>query len=353
MTVAGASVLRDLGEIERLVPAWARLCDQDPRCTPFQEPGWALHWCRRLGRDLRPLVLAAHVGDELIGVAPLTINPQGTVRLMGAGIADYLGFVLLPGSERPALETIYRALEDHREQWQSVVLEELRHDSPLLLWDRGEKHEACVCPVLNLPGSMRQLRGDLPLKLRKNLRRARQMVLGGAWDGAFTACHATGEWKPALEALFELHQARWRQAGEEGQLGDPALRAFHRDAAAALRNRGQLRIYALRQGSRFSAVLYGFALHRRFFSYFSGFDPQDARLSPGALVLEYAIEQAIEEGCREFDFLRGTESYKYVWGAGNHQSFRLTLSPPSASPTSARSPLSPQQRYVTSPPLWK
>jgi CelD/BcsL family acetyltransferase involved in cellulose biosynthesis len=350
MMVAGASVLRDLGEMERLVPAWARLCDQDPRCTPFQEPGWALHWWRHLGGDLRPLVLAAHVGDELIGVAPLTVNPQGTVRLMGAGISDYLGFVLLPGSERPALETIYRVLEDHREQWQSVVLEELRHDSPLLLWDRGEKHQVCVCPVLNLSGSMHQLRSDLPVKLRKNLRRGRRMVLSEAWDGTFTACHATGEWKPALEALFDLHQARWRHAGEDGLLGDPAVRAFHRDAAAALRKRGQLRIYALRQGRRYSAVLYGFALHRRFFFYLSGFDPQDARLSPGALVLEYAIEQTMEEGCREFDFLRGTESYKYVWGAGNHQSFRLTLSQPAAS---SRSPLSPQQRYVTSPPLWK
>ena len=46
------------------------------------------------------------------------------------------------------------------------------------------------------------------------------------------------------------------------------------------------------------------------------------RLSPGAQLLDHAIRAAISEGAREFHFLRGGESYKYLWGAVD----RLNLS---------------------------
>ena len=37
------------------------------------------------------------------------------------------------------------------------------------------------------------------------------------------------------------------------------------------------------------------------------------------------IEHAIQEGCVEFDFLRGAEPYKYAWGAADRQQWRLTI----------------------------
>ena len=48
-------------------------------------------------------------------------------------------------------------------------------------------------------------------------------------------------------------------------------------------------------------------------------------MSPGSLILAYTIEQAILEGVREFDFLRGTEAYKSDWGARTQVSSRLML----------------------------
>ena len=36
---------------------------------------------------------------------------------------------------------------------------------------------------------------------------------------------------------------------------------------------------------------------------------------PGTLLLGAVIEQAMREGRREIDFLRGAERYKYAWGA--------------------------------------
>jgi CelD/BcsL family acetyltransferase involved in cellulose biosynthesis len=62
--------------------------------------------------------------------------------------------------------------------------------------------------------------------------------------------------------------------------------------------------------------------------YLSGFDPQWAAFSPGVLLIAHAIEEAIREGQQEFDFLRGNEPYKYLWGAQDSSTWQRTLSHP-------------------------
>ena len=63
------------------------------------------------------------------------------------------------------------------------------------------------------------------------------------------------------------------------------------------------------------AVLYAFAGGKSTYYYLSGFDPAFDKLSPGTLIVGHAIEEAIAEGHRWFDFMRGQENYKYAWGA--------------------------------------
>src|SRR5205807_436927 len=56
--------------------------------------------------------------------------------------------------------------------------------------------------------------------------------------------------------------------------------------------------------------------------YLGGFDPELARRSVGTLLTARAIETAVADGCREFDFLRGREPYKYRWGCIDRPHFR-------------------------------
>ena len=53
----------------------------------------------------------------------------------------------------------------------------------------------------------------------------------------------------------------------------------------------------------------------RILFYLSGFDPAFRFESPGTILLGAMLEQAIAEGRREANFLRGAEAYKYAWGA--------------------------------------
>jgi CelD/BcsL family acetyltransferase involved in cellulose biosynthesis len=118
-----------------------------------------------------------------------------------------------------------------------------------------------------------------------------------------------------LEALFELHSARWERLDAPGVLADSAVQAFHRAAAPALLQANLLRLHALRLDGRIVAVIYALHARNRGYYYVSGFDAEFAGISPGTLSIGHAIEQFVREGAREVDFLRGRERFKYFWGA--------------------------------------
>ncbi len=68
----------------------------------------------------------------------------------------------------------------------------------------------------------------------------------------------------------------------------------------------------------------GLAHAGRAFAYLGGFDPVHEHVSPGAILIGHAIEEAIRGGAAEFHFLRGQEAYKYPWGAADRWNQRIT-----------------------------
>jgi CelD/BcsL family acetyltransferase involved in cellulose biosynthesis len=182
------------------------------------------------------------------------------------------------------------------------------------------------CPVLALGG------GELPAAARSRLgklayyeRRAGRLGETRLEDAA--AAGAEG----LLDALFGLHGARWSGRGETGVLADPAVRAFHREAAPGLLALGLLRLSGLRVGGRIVAVFYGLADRGRAYAYIGGFDPAVPHPGLGAMMIGHAVRRALGEGLREFDFLRGREPYKYAWGAVDRPGYARRLTPPGGS----------------------
>jgi CelD/BcsL family acetyltransferase involved in cellulose biosynthesis len=48
--------------------------------------------------------------------------------------------------------------------------------------------------------------------------------------------------------------------------------------------------------------------------YNSGFDPRFRSLSVGLMCKVLSLKDAIEKGCKNYDFLKGAETYKYRLG---------------------------------------
>ena len=76
------------------------------------------------------------------------------------------------------------------------------------------------------------------------------------------------------------------------------------------------------------AMLFAFESGGVTYLYNSGFEPASSGLAVGLLSKAVSIREAIGRGCREFDFLRGDEEYKYRFGAVDRPIYHLKLQRP-------------------------
>lgn len=312
-----------LGALE---PAWRALWERCPEATAFQRPEWLLPWCRHLGPE-RLAAVALRAGGRLVGLAPLFTWNDGGARvlsLLGAAVSDHLDALFEPAHA----EGCAAALAAHLASgpWDRCDLEPLRAASPLLGGPpppgfRDAREEGDVCPVLPLA---RGIDAAVPYEMRRNVRRARARAAQRGRLEVFTA--GPDRRAEILAALSALHGRRWGRDGERGMLASSTVCAFHRDACAALQAAGALRLHAATLDGRVIAALYAFSWRGVTSLYLQGYDVELAALSPGALVIAHAVEEAAREGAREVDFLRGRERYKSLWGAAEGRpSFRRTL----------------------------
>lgn len=317
--------------MEGIRSEWTTLWDRCPSATPFQIPEWLCTWWKHFGND-NPMVITLRRNGKLCGLAPLFVyrHQDGTRRVafIGSGISDYLDILVDPDETVAAQNAFLQHLVRRSDAWDICELEELRAGSPLLgkirvpgLELRTEHRNVSGC--LLLPGSVAEFRANLTARFRKRLRYGQNCLLR---EGGLRLETADTKSRPEfLEALFRLHRASWERKDLSGVLAEHAIREFHREASSALLDRGMLRLMVLRLKEKIIAGLYCFAAKGRLYCYLSGFDPDAARFSPGRHILWFAIENAIGERIREFDFLRGEEEYKLIWGPRLSYNFRLQI----------------------------
>jgi CelD/BcsL family acetyltransferase involved in cellulose biosynthesis len=313
--------------LEQLRAEWESLWEAAPDAGPFQHPDWLIPWWSHLGAgELR--TLGVREGGRLTALAPLyTYKPPDTRRrqiaLLGNGVSDTLN-VIASQDREPLRKIISRLLETS--DWDDCDFRDLPMSSPLLVdWSSHprELSEDTPCAVLEIGGAQRHVDSsisrNLLASLRYSLRRAEAL-------GPVRIERAIPEnLTTMLESLFGLHESRWSARGESGVLSRQAVQSFHCEVAARFLMRGWLRLFLLHIGPRTAAVSYGFHVRGRSYFYIGGFDPTFARYSPGSLLLWHVIRSAADEGAREFDFLRGSETYKRRWGARERPQIRMQI----------------------------
>ncbi|MFT3772767.1 MAG: GNAT family N-acetyltransferase [Minicystis sp.] len=296
--------------------AWIELWERCPRATPFQRPEWLIPWCRRFAPEVVRVTVVRAEG-RVIGMLPLGMV-EGTARLLGEGITDYLDALIDPAHEEDVLEIFAEEIE----RWDRAELSALPEWSPLLQVlpptpARDAAAPCDACPVLSIEAGLEKA---LPREMTRNLHRARvKAEARGQVD--FVMAHEENR-AALLEALFALHEARWEG---RGALGDEAVRAFHREMSAEMLAAGMLRLGAMTLGGRVVAVVYGLAGKDVLYLYLQGYEPALADVSPGTLVLGYIMAEAERQGARAIDMLRGQEAYKYRFGAKDRMTWRRAI----------------------------
>jgi CelD/BcsL family acetyltransferase involved in cellulose biosynthesis len=310
--------------LAELEPDWARLWARCPDATPFQHPAWLLPWARHHA-PRRCAAVALRAAGDLVGLLPVFCW-EGAALLAGTGPSDRADALLLPQFIGHATSLLASVPEAAPEPFDRIDLQQLAPTSPLLGaapdgWTGSEEDgDACLVAPLRGEHGLAATSG----RQRSHWRHAlRQLERAGGAVGL-----ATPEEVPAaVEDLLRLNALRW---GEAGALADPLLRATLREAGPALERAGLLRLHQVTLGGERIAVLMALAGPWAHHGYNGGFDPAHARLSPSAILVGAAMAQAAREGLGHFDFLRGHEAYKGVWGAEPSPLRRRVLRPLSA-----------------------
>jgi CelD/BcsL family acetyltransferase involved in cellulose biosynthesis len=318
-------VMRGISELLAIESAWWLLWERCSRRTPFQSPGWLLPWYRAF-RPGEPVVFAFWNAGRLVGIAPFYAKHETdgfNLQPFGTAVSDFLDMLAEPGWEDVVVEALAAALAAES-GWNTITFDELPPDAVAL---RLKRLRACTvsdqiastCPVLALERRA-PVESSLPFHMQRSLRKARHRAARRGEVHFILADAATAQ--PTFDRLVALHTARWHARDEAGVLADKRIRRFHADVIHVLYPKAVARLYELRIAGQTAAAYYGFQDNGRAYAYISGFDPRFAHESPGSLLLGHVIAESMGAGANQFHFLRGSEAYKYAWGARDRYNHR-------------------------------
>jgi CelD/BcsL family acetyltransferase involved in cellulose biosynthesis len=328
-----AVVHKDPDAIDALGIEWRRLSALDPAATVFHRPEFARIWWAEF-TDLRELRIVEVRNDgDLRGVAAMSAEPDGVLRFLGdLETTDYLGPVARP-EDRAAVAA---ATIDAAISFGGWSLCEMHGLVDGLGWEDAlgaaaeaaglgvERRAQDVCPQLALPPAFDDYLAALPGKLRHEIRRKARRLERDA--GAFVLRVSDAASLGAdLERFFDMHRS---SDGPKGKFMHEGMASFFTRLAETLMGLGELRLTFLEIESRPVAGAYCFVDRGSWAVYNSAFDHAHRELSPGMVLVGELVRVAIEERCHIFDFMRGSEEYKYRFGARDVGLVQLTLRRP-------------------------
>lgn len=317
-------------DLAGLKTRWDELAQNDRRDGFFRTSTWYLSWIQHIRSDVDPFVIVVRDGtDDIIGLAPLckmTYRDYG-FRLNGVSSAgrevvsgDFLDYLSVPDRRADILNAIVAFLWEMRSAWDLLIVGEVCEggdlDSTIECFAAKQglpvrRQEERVCPYIELPPTFEDYLRTLSQKMRYEIRRDTRELLDKR--GATIEVHAEpAPVKENLDVLIQLHLAHWQRVSEPGTMGRPGFADFLKDVCTSSDAGATTRLYILKDEGKPAAALLAFWFGNSALFYQTGWDPDSpvARMSPGMVLVARSIRDAIENGFRYFDFLRGDEAYK-------------------------------------------
>ena len=207
-------------------------------------------------------------------------------------------------------------IKDLPQGYKKIQLDYVREDSETFKSLRGDSSQVErqeVAPYIDLPKTWEEYLEGLKRKYRKELKRKikRLEAIG----------HEVTQ-EDNLGEFVRLH--RLSDPAKNKFMSEPMAR-FFQDVYEAKIPGWQSKLAFLKIEGKYAAGIMSFVSEDEYWLYNSGFDPEYSFYSVGFLLKAWSIRQAIEDGKKKYDFLRGSERYKYELGAKDLQLYRIMI----------------------------
>jgi CelD/BcsL family acetyltransferase involved in cellulose biosynthesis len=310
-----------------LASEWERLSAASATASVFNTWMWHFGWWEQHGARSALKILVARRAGVVSGIVPLYLDKGGilgwglrVLRLLGTqgrlnpyNIAPLFELGAEPATARglaqamlamPGYDVLQLADTDA-----SVPLARAVAHAAQSGGLRYELHRAKRLVQLQLPASWNAYLRSLSSEQRARLRHRRHALLGAHPARFFV-------WHTGVDAMLNTLAMLRRMRSAAGTEQHPSLQ---RATMSEALQEGRLRLYCLQIDGRVAAVACAMRLRERMVVMQSEYDPRYASWHPVSVLLQHAIEHAIGEGARGFDFLRGQEDFDDELASGNEQ----------------------------------
>jgi len=323
-------VLNDADEFAALGKSWQALAAVDTKTSFFNDWHWNNLWWQHHQYLGQLHVLLVYQEHRLVGLAPfykdqskvLGLIRQTTLRFLGTGgntSPDDLNVLAEPGIRTEVCESVcHFVFADF--SIQRMLLADVPVDSEFYkVFTRIalEKHGYAINPAVShrrctaLPNEWPEFREQISRNTHKQIKR-RFNRLKSVGNTHMQVCNSLDETNAAYSALVDLHLARWdrKKQGGSTSFTSPVYVEFHRALVQKLFSTEQLRLVTLKLDDKIIAVEYALVYNETLMFFQTGFNPDFEHLSPGHVLMTFAIKHAIESGLKKIDLLKGDYEYK-------------------------------------------
>lgn len=327
-------IVRDETGFHALQPFWDVLVEQMATRSPFLRWDWMSLWWEECRKEARLVIgVLRDVEGVPHAIAPLMLASEpdparkhlvtlSFLASFGDAKGERLDLIVPAGREDELTPQLCRVFKLLRHECDNVRLNHVPEESPntphLLAvlqesFRRAGVLNRQVSRFARLPATWEDYEARHNSKWRNVLRRRRR---------AFTADHAgtatlAGERISFPEAMKEfcvLHAMQW-PSGVSSFTTDAAWR-FHQRLSVRWLPQQRTWMPMLEADGKVIAALYGFVERDQFFQYQTGWEQSLSKISPGKLVVRWAIDCCIQRGLQVYDMLPSDYEYKRHWCEG-------------------------------------
>lgn len=309
------AVLTELPAIASIAAEWNALLARSGCNLAFSSAQWFIASCRH-NEAARPYVIVALRGGALVGILPLVLVNAGTVATFGASLSDYNDLVAAP-DDVPAMTSLLDRALVHG-VYERLILSGLRDDSNCMRAaqllnsssDIGNLYSTEeTCPYIRLLSSYDEYLQTRSKSFRTSLLQAHRYAerhnvrISELQPDSFSP-------ERLPDVFLSLHLNRF---AENSCLASPIYQGFVRAAVPSLFVERSIRAFALYEAETIIAINLCMVGPNSLCLWNGGFTADAERWSPGKLLISAGIREANALNMTEYDFMRGSETYKSRW----------------------------------------
>lgn len=306
-------------DLDRLRTAWINLVSHSKDADIFQTYEWVTSWLKYFWQGKPIAFLFVWRENNLIALAPLLRDDKGEIgcrHSLVTPVNDESLRTSIITSEEPK-EILLCLIRHIRKNYRTMrlVLKMTKKSSPAALHLPQlvkpfnlsiaifEKNSS---PILHLGDNWEAYLKTKSRHFQKELRRKRKK-LEEAGNLQIKKILRADEFQKAMPDILAIERSSWKEKAGTSFASRPKTLNFYSELGLRLADRGCLELYLLYLNSRPVAHVFGLVYGNEYCALKTSYDNRWRYLSPGIVLFEHILKDALEQGTKIFDFL-GVES---------------------------------------------